>query len=413
MRAIKKLLSAFDVTVKQIRPLLETVDRSLPLSRLDDTGLFELGAQQDWQRHEQHSEIDTDFIPLVKPTLPELEDVFWVVKRSYASGMVTSGQVVKLFESDLRSFTEVEHAIAVSSGTAGLMLVFSALNFPKGAEVIVPSFTFAATVHALLWNGLTPVFVDCIPGRMTLDPEEVVRALSSKTVAIHPVTVFGLPPDVDDLEAISRETGIPLIYDSAQGLGATYTGRRLGGFGLCEVFSLSPSKAITSMEGGTITTNSRELADKLRSMRNYGKAADGQEIVYMGLSARMVEIDAAVGLLNLRRAESLLDNRMTLIRKYCERLKDIPGCSHQEFPPDRTPSGSHFAFRVGPRVAIGRDGLIRELRARNIESRAYFSPPAHAHPIVRNRPHRVVGQLPVTWACSQECVALPLYSDMT
>lgn len=411
-RRLNKLLAGFNLTVKPLRPLMESVDRSLPLSRMDDSGLFDLVTQKERQASEARSQRPPDFIPLVKPTLPEFEDVFWVVKQSYASGMVTSGEVVKLFEKEMQNFLGVDHAIAVSSGTSGLMLVFSALDFTEASEVIVPSFTFAATVHALLWNGLTPVFVDCFPGTMTMDPTEVIRALSRRTAAIHPVTVFGLPPDLDEMEAVSQEHGVPLVYDSAQGLGATYKGRRLGGFGMCEVFSLSPSKAITSMEGGVITTNDPELADKLRSMRNYGKASDGQEMVYMGLSARMVEIDAAVGLLNLRRADSLVANRLKLIHDYCERLKEIPGCAPQEFPADRTPSGSHFAFRVGSMIAEGRDGLIKALRAHNIESKEYFSPPAHAHPLVQNRPHRIVGRLPVTWACSRECVALPLYSDM-
>ncbi|MBI4965001.1 MAG: aminotransferase class I/II-fold pyridoxal phosphate-dependent enzyme [Desulfomonile tiedjei] len=412
MKRINKLLKGFDVIVKPLRPMLESVDRSLPLSRLDVTGAYDVAAQNGGQGLPPRSERDPNFIPLVKPTLPEFEDVFWVVKQSYASGQVTSGDVVKLFEKELQRFTGVEHAIAVSSGTSGLMLVFSALDLPEGSEVIVPSFTFAATVHALLWNGLTPVFVDCLPGTMTVDPEEVSKALSPKTKAIYPVTVFGLPPDLDELEALSRKWDLPLICDSAQGLGASYKGRPLGGFGICEVFSLSPSKAITSMEGGVVTTNDPQLADKLRSMRNYGKASQGQEMVYMGLSARMVEIDAAVGLLNLRRAESLLANRLKLIGDYCERLKGIPGCSPQEFPTDRTSSGSLFAFRVGSEAVKSRDGLMKALRSKNIESKEYFSPPAHAHPLVSNRPHRIVGDLPVTWACSRECIALPLYSEM-
>jgi len=412
-KRLNELLVGCPVTVKPLRPLMESVDRSMPMSRMDDTGLFDLIAQKEQREAEARPQRHPDFVPLVKPTLPEFEDVFWVVKQSYASGMVTSGEVVKLFEQEMRSYLGVEHAIAVSSGTSGLMLAFSALEFPRGSEVIVPSFTFAATVHALLWNGLKPVFVDCLPGTMTIDPAQVKEALSAQTVAIHPVTVFGLPPDLDELEAIAVQHGIPVVYDSAQGLGATYKGRRLGGFGICEVFSLSPSKAITSMEGGVVTTNDPQLAEKLRSMRNYGKASDGQEMVYMGLSARMVEIDAAVGLLNLRRADSLVANRIKLISDYRERLKDIPDCAPQAFPPDRTPSGSHFAFRVGTMAAEDRDGLIKALRAHNIESKEYFSPPAHAHPLVQNKPHRVVGSLPVTWACSRECVALPLYSGMT
>jgi dTDP-4-amino-4,6-dideoxygalactose transaminase len=121
------------------------------------------------------------------------------------------------------------------------MLVPRALNLPSGGEVIVPSFTFAATAQALVWNGLTPVFCDCLPGTCTLDPEDVERNLSSKTAAICPVYTYGLPPGVDALLDLGRRKGVPVYFDSAQGLGATYRGKPAGGFGICEVFSLSPS----------------------------------------------------------------------------------------------------------------------------------------------------------------------------
>lgn len=351
-------------------------------------------------------------IPVSEPTLPDIEQVFAVVSESYASGMVTCGRIVALFEEEVQSFIGVEHAVAVSSCTSGLMLAFSAMGFAEAAEVIVPSFTFAATIQALVWNRLVPVYVDCLPGTMTIDPEAVVSAVSRKTAAICPVTVFGLPPDLAVLGEISDRYGLPLISDSAQGLGATYQGRRIGSFGLCEVFSLSPGKVITAMEGGIITTSDSVLAGKLKSMRDYGKGPDGHEIVLQGLSARFVELNAAVGLLNLREAHSLLAARARLIRSYRARLRSLRGCCFQETPSDRTSCGSIFAFLAPEDNPDVRDAVFEALRDNGIQSRKYFYPPAHSHRVFRDKPHRIVGDLAVTRSYSSRCLALPLYSHM-
>ncbi len=266
-------------------------------------------------------------LPIIRPTLPALEDVWNTVQESYNSGSVTVGKVVARFEAEVCCFCNVSHAVAMSNCTSGLMLSLAAMGFPQAAEVIVPSFTFAATVQAILWNRLSPVYVDCLPGTMTLDPAEVRRAIGPKTVAIVPVIIYGIPPDVDELEEISLSHCLPLVFDSAQGLGSTYRGRPVGGFGLCEVFSLSPTKVITAIEGGMVTTNNSALAEKLRSMRDYGKGPDGEDMLYNGLSARMSELHAAVGLLSLRNAENLIASRLSLIHRYRNRTQKPPRMS--------------------------------------------------------------------------------------
>jgi dTDP-4-amino-4,6-dideoxygalactose transaminase len=342
-----------------------------------------------------------------------MEDVWETMHDSYASGSVTVGQVVARFEEEVRGFCDVKRAVAVSCCTSGLILCLNAMGFPQGAEVIVPSFTFAATVQAVQWNRLTPVYVDCVPGTMTIDAAEVRKAIGPRTVAIMPVTTYGVPPDLDELEDISRDHCIPLILDSAQGLGSTYKGRPAGGFGLCEVFSLSPTKVVTAIEGGIVTTNSAELATKLRSMRDYGKGPDGEDMLYNGLSARMSELHAAVGLLSLRNADNLVAARLKLIHRYRERTRELPGCRVQEFPPDRTSSGNYFTLFVGEGARTDRDGVYQGLKAAGIQSKRYFFPPVHSQTAFRNRPHRLIGDLPHTWSCSLQGLALPLYSHMT
>jgi dTDP-4-amino-4,6-dideoxygalactose transaminase len=352
-------------------------------------------------------------IPLTRPTLPNLDRILGFFADSYASGTVTLGQAVSRFEKEICEFTGAEAAVAVSSCTSGLMLAFASLNFPEGSEVILPSFTFPATAQALFWNRLKPVYVDCLPGAMTIDPDEVIKAISRKTVAVCPVTIFGLPPDIGALTDISNRKGIPLIFDSAQGLGSKYEGRPSGSFGLCEVFSLSPTKVITAIEGGVVTTNDSELAEKVRSMRDYGKGPDGEALIFNGLSARMSDLHAAVGLASLQSAEGLINSRLRLIKRYAGNTQRFPGCRAQELPPDRDSTGNYFVLLIERNARADRERVWTALKECGIQSKRYFYPPAQVHPALKELPHRVVGELPNTWSSSQCSLALPLYSHMT
>lgn len=351
-------------------------------------------------------------IPIIRPTLPPLEDVMALLRPSYEAGIVTCGKLVAELERSVEEYTGARHAVMLSSCTSGLMLAYAAMDFPEGSEVIVPSFTFAATVQAILWNRLTPVYVDCLPGTMTIDPDEVRKAISEKTKAICPVSIFGLPPDIDELQDISTRHGIPLIFDSAQGLGATYKGSRLGGFGQCEIFSMSPTKVITAIEGGVLTTNDGEFAAKIKSMRDYGKGPDGQEMVYNGLSARPGEMHAAVALSGMRNANGLVKARRRLIGTYRERLGNLPGCRVQEYPDDRETSGNYFTLLVGAKAEVDRNSLYGTLKSNNIQSKKYFYPPVHLQKAFVKTPGKVEGDLRNTMEVSDQSLALPLFSHM-
>lgn len=353
-------------------------------------------------------------LPIIRPTLPTLTEVEALLRGPWGSGIVTVGATVREFEAEVCRRTGAKHAVALSSCTAGLMLVPRALGLQPGSEVVVPSFTFAATGQALLWNGLVPVFADCLPGTCTMDPDDVERNLSPKTSAICPVYVYGLPPDVDALLEIGRRRGIPVYFDSAQGLGSTYRGRPAGGFGGCEVFSLSPTKVITAIEGGVVTTNDDALAARLRSMRDYGKdPGSGEDMVHLGLSARMSELHAAVGLLSLRNGDALVGARLKRIARYRERLGRLPGCEVQEYPDDRTTSGNYFVLFVTDRARRSRDEVHQALKEAGIQTKRYFYPPVHEQTIFRQFPMRVSPSLEQTEAASRTALALPLYSHMT
>lgn len=353
-------------------------------------------------------------MPIIKPTLPALEDILSMMRTGWESGIITVGPTVRSLEEEACRETGARYAVALSSCTAGLMLIPQALKLRPGAEVIVPSFTFAATAQALLWNRLVPVFCDCLPGTCTLDPADVERNLTPSTGAICGVTVYGLPPDIDALLDIGRRANIPVYFDSAQGLGSTYKGQPLGQFGSCEVFSLSPTKVVTGVEAGLLTTNDPAIAECVRSMRDYGKDLDkGEEMVHLGLSARMSELHAAVGLMGLRHVHELVKARTERIGAYRDRLGKLPGCQVQHFPYDRTTSGNYFVLFIGEGARRNRDEVYDHLKKSGIQTKRYFYPPVHAQSIFQHYPMRLSPQLTNTEKASLEGLALPLYSHMT
>ena len=355
-----------------------------------------------------------DVMPIIRPTLPEFREFEELVRDSWDEGLVTNGRIVRALEEEVCRRTGATQAIAVSSCTAGLMLAVQAMELPAGAEVIVPSFTFAATAQALVWNGLVPVFCDCLPGSLTLDPDDVERNVSPQTTAICAVYVYGLPPDIDALAEVADRHGLRVYFDAAQGLGAEFRGRKAGAFGTCEVFSLSPTKVVTAVEGGVISTNDPGLAARLRAMRDYGKdPISGEDMVHLGLSARMSEIHAAVGLLSLRRLDELVKARQQLIDSYQLRLGPLPGCHVQTVPPDRTTSGNYFVLFITDRARMSRDEVCAALKARGIQTKRYFYPPVHEQTLFQRVPSRVSGRMERTVGASREALALPLYSHMT
>ena len=226
--------------------------------------------------------------------------------------------------------------------------------------------------------------------------------------------MYGLPPDIDALTKVGERHGIPVYFDSAQGLGAEYQGRKAGAFGQCEIFSLSPTKVVTAVEGGVICTGDARLAARLRSMRDYGKDPQkGEDMVHLGLSARMSELHAAVGLLSLRRVDELVKARRQLIEVYQARLGALPGCHVQSVPPDRSSSGNYFVLFVTAAARADRDAVYAGLAARGIQTKRYFYPPVHEQTLLGRVPHRVSDRMERTVTASRQALALPLYSHMT
>ncbi len=351
--------------------------------------------------------------PLIRPTLPQPEEILDQVREAMESGRVTCGGNVEALEKEVSELIGVKHVVAVSSATSGLVLLFRALGLPAGSEVITPSFTFAATAHALLWNGLKPVFCDCEPHSFTMDASAIEGLITPRTRAIYPVCVFGVTGDLESYAALAEKHGLLLIYDSAQGLGSKYKGQWLGGFGIAEVFSMSPTKVVTAIEGGLVTTNDDILAERIRSMRDYGKGPDGQDMMHLGLSARMSEINAIVARWSLARVEQWISSREALIEHYQERLAVLPGIRFQFVPEWCRSSRNYFVILIDSvHSPVTRDELHDALAEAGIQTKRYFYPPLHHQTLYKENGLAEGVKLPVTEQISASSLALPLYSHM-
>lgn len=347
-------------------------------------------------------------IPIARPTLPPVEELQQRLARILAGTELTNGAEVARFEAEAAEMLEAPECVAVSSCTSGLMLVERC--FKLRGEAITPSFTFFATAHSLLWNGVRPALADCDPTTFQIDPQSVRRLLSPSTSAILGVHLFGCPAPIDELTRIAREASVPLIFDGAHALGARWQGRSAAACGDATVYSLSPTKQMTCGEGGLIVTRHAELAQSLRQARNYGKG-DGYDCDMLGLNARMTEFQAAIGRASLERLPAALERRRELAALYTERLRDAPGIRLQRIP--QAAVSSHKDFAVVLEKGINRDAMMRSLADDGIDTRAYFDPPLHRQKLYKRFYNPRREPLRITDAISRSILCLPIHGAVT
>jgi dTDP-4-amino-4,6-dideoxygalactose transaminase len=346
-------------------------------------------------------------IPIARPTLPDIHNISDGLNRIYTSGMITNSYYVREFEKNVADYLGVKEAVCVANCTSGLILVLRALELT--GEIILPSFTFFATAHALLWNNITPVFVDCDPETYNINIEAIPRYITSHTCGIMAVHMFGNPVDISGLHDIATKYNLKIIIDSAHAFGTKYRGRLVGGFGIAEVFCLSPTKILTAVEGGIITTNDHNLARKLRIGRDYGNPGN-YDCELLGLSARMEEFNALIGIKALDNIETLIQKRTRLAEIYYANLKHLPGISFQRIHPEDRSSYKDFSIIVDDKeFGLSRDQLSVALAAEGIDTRKYFSPPLHQQKLYSNY---IKHSLPVTEYVSSHILCLPIYSHM-
>jgi len=347
-----------------------------------------------------------DGLPFVRPATPPLERVMARLAPSYERGVLTDGPLGRELEEQVAAQLGVEHVVAVSTCTAGLMLVLRALDL-EGA-VVMPSFTFSATAHAAAWNGLRPVFAECDPASFQLDPADAATRLdgAGALLATH---VFGAPCAAEQLEELGRLHDIPVVFDAAHAQGARRRDRRVGGLGDAEVFSMTPTKVVIAGEGGLVATNRADIAAAVRIGRDYGNPGD-YDTRFVGLNARLSELHAATALESLARLGHNLARRRAVAQRYCDGLLTVPGIDVQVVDPGDESTYKDFTIRVDEATfGLSRDSVVAALRSRGVDTRCYFWPPVHRQQAYRALPS---GPLPVTDDVAGRVISLPIFPGL-
>jgi len=318
--------------------------------------------------------------------------------------LTNNGPLVQEFEHRIASFLGVKHCVAMCNGTIALEIAIRALGL--SGEVIVPSWTFVATAHALHWQGITPVFADIDPVTHNLDPEAVRRMITPRTSGIIGVHLWGRAAPVDELQAIANEFGLKLMFDAAHAFGSSYNGQFIGGFGACEVFSFHATKSFNTMEGGAVVTNDDELAETMRLMRNFG--FNGYDnVIYPGTNGKMIEVCAAMGLANLEGFEETIAANMRHHEAYKQALVGVPNVTLLDYGMVESNSHHYVVLEVGADCKTSRDEIIAALHAENILARKYFWPGCHMMQPYRGLfPHAGL-MLPNTIELAERVLVLP------
>lgn len=286
-----------------------------------------------------------------------------------------NGEFVQQFERRIAEFCNVSHCIAMTNGTIAIEIATRAMGIT--GEVIIPSFTFVATAHALQWQEITPVFCDIAPGTHHIDPSRVEDMITPRTTAIMGVHVWGAACPIDELTEVANRRGLHLLFDAAHAIGSSYKGKMIGGFGEAEVLSFHATKFLNSFEGGAVLTNDDELADRMRFMRNFGFAGVDR-VEYVGTNGKMTEVAAAMGLTSLESIDEIIEANKRNYNIYKQRLADIVGVKLYIYDEDERNNYQYIIVEIDEVTAgISRDTLVDILHAENILARRYFYPGCH------------------------------------
>ena len=349
-------------------------------------------------------------LQIVRPVFPDINNFSAPFQAALASGQVTNGgHWVLEFERQLSEYLGVP-TLVFCNGQMALMTMLRAAGVERG-EVILPSFTFAATPHAVRWCGAEPVFADITAnGSLCLDPDDVERKISSKTVAVLGVDAYGIACDYTRLREIGRRHGLKVMFDSAPSFGSRVGGSLVGGFGDAQMFSFHATKAFTTMEGGCLCTHDPEIFARAKAIRNFGQLADG-DCEEAGINAKLTEVCALIGIEQLKNFEQAASTRRRAVARMREGLSKLPGLTVASAPHDQDPIWLYLpVFVEEGEFGLDRDDLAAALAKENLYVRKYYSPPCHQMRAY-SASHHV--SLPRSEASAGSVLALPVYNDMT
>ena len=351
-------------------------------------------------------------INVTRSSMPSYEEYCEEIKELWDSRWLTNmGIKHQQLQENLEQYMNTPHVTLFTNGHIALETVIEAMDFPQGAEVITTPFTFASTTHAIVRNGLVPVFCDVNPLDYTMDVTKIEALINEKTVAIVPVHVYGNICDDDAIMAISKKHGLKVIYDAAHAFGASYKGRNAGSLGDASMFSFHATKVFNTIEGGAVCFSDDALVEKLNDWKNFGQHTP-ENVVYAAGNGKMSEFQAAMGLCNLRHLEGEIAKRGEAVRRYRERLANVPGIKLSPAQEGVTPNYAYFPV-VFDGYKRTRDEVFECLKAQGIIARKYFYPLTNGFACYAALPTAGEEKTPVARYIAQRVLTLPLYAGLT
>jgi dTDP-4-amino-4,6-dideoxygalactose transaminase len=349
-------------------------------------------------------------IYVTQPALPPLEEFIPYLQQIWSSKILTNGGPFhQLFENALCEYLGVEHIALFTNGTLALVTALQALRIT--GEVITTPYSFVATSHSLLWNGIKPVFVDIDPNTLNLDPTKVESAITPQTTAIMPIHCYGHPCDVEAIQKIADNYNLKIIYDAAHAFGVKDAQGSILRHGDLSVLSFHATKVFNTFEGGAIVCPDAKTKIRIDHLKNFGHVGE-TAVVSLGINGKMSEFNAAFGLLQLKHIDQALALRKAIDIAYRERLTGIKGIHCLNDSGEAVANYSYFPILVEGNYPIGRDDLYQRLKDRGIHPRRYFYPLISHFPMYRGLPSAHKENLPVATLAAQQVLCLPIYPDL-
>jgi len=346
-------------------------------------------------------------IYVTKPALPPLEEFMPYLQQIWESKILTNGgSFHQQLEQALCDYLGVKHIALVTNGTIALVTALQALRIT--GEVITTPYSFVATAHSLLWNGLQPVFVDIDPVTLNLDPDKIEAAITPRTTAIMPVHCYGHPCDVDRIQKIAGTYALKVIYDAAHAFGVQRHDGSVLEHGDLSVLSFHATKVFNTFEGGAIVCPDAKTKQRIDRLKNFGYV-DEVTVVAPGINGKMSEFNAALGLLQLKGIDEALKKRQAIDAYYRKKLARVQGIHCLSDAGTTVANYSYFPILVRPEYPLSRDALYHKLRDNGIYARRYFYPLISDFPMYRGLPSAAQSNLPIARQAASEVICLPIY----
>lgn len=350
-------------------------------------------------------------IPVTQPSLPDLNEFIPYLEKIWDNRWLTNnGPFHHQLEAALCEYLGVEHVSLFNNATIALITALQAMRI--NGEVITTPYSFVATSHSIMWNGLEPVFVDIDPTTFNIDPAKIEAAISPRTTAIMPVHCYSNPCDVEAIQKIADNYGLKVIYDAAHAFGVNYKGESLLKWGDLSILSFHATKVFNTFEGGAIISPDAKTKQRIDRLKNFG-IADELTVTASGINGKMSEINAAFGLVQLKHIDDAMAQRQAIDSRYRSELAEVTGITLYQHDINANSNFSYFPILVEAEYPLSRDELYEKLKAHGVLSRRYFYPLISNMPMYRGLPTADAVHLPLANALAEKVLCLPIFNELT